>query len=57
LLKTLSALVERTTRINIFQQVGMFAIAACVSFLADNVARIYVTKKLGAHENDRVKYA
>jgi hypothetical protein len=37
------------------QHVGMFAIAACISLLADNIARIYAHTKLG-HGGQRTTY-
>ncbi len=38
------------------QHVGMFAIAACIALLADNINRTYVREKIKAKELDRVNF-
>ena len=41
---------------NTMQHVGMFAIAACIALLADNVSRTYVRERVKAKEPNRVNF-
>ena len=41
---------------NTMQHVGMFAIAACIALLADNIGRTYAREKLKTEELDRVDF-